>query len=358
MSPDPGKIDQPSSSTADAEPNNRSGRIEAGAAYDTVSDAEEQDERATPEARPCEWLSLPQAIGRFARHGRRTQSAMHIKPLHWYVACRLVLEGGFVPDDIMPRPPFKVTRRRKSYILEYDPSLAGFGERTILGGLKTKNVDVVVSRNGIGPVLAISCKGMTGALRNLTNRMEETIGEVTNIHITYPALVFGYLFLLLANREEGGAIEKAATVQASLVAGRKNDSVFGSGGDLVEGVLRFHYAMQEISGRRGVRDEISRYEAVSFMLVERGLGDAGQFVPTFPPSESSVHFSRFFTTLYQRYDERFIFGAPLLKQRGHTDRVAWSPASPALEPDFLRERFGGALDYEIAVDQQTPKPES
>jgi len=62
-------------------------------------------------------------------------------------------------------------RSGKAPILEFDPLLAGGGERTVLGGLKTKNVDVVVTREGIGPVLAVSCK-----VRNLTNRMEETIG--------------------------------------------------------------------------------------------------------------------------------------------------------------------------------------
>lgn len=41
----------------------------------------------------------------------------------------------------------------------------------MLGGLKT-NVDVVVNKPGLDPVLAVSCKGMTGAFRNLTNRME------------------------------------------------------------------------------------------------------------------------------------------------------------------------------------------
>ena len=43
-------------------------------------------------------------------------------------------------------------------------------------------------------------QSMNGAFRNLTNRMEETIGECTNLHITYPALVFGYLFIIRANR--------------------------------------------------------------------------------------------------------------------------------------------------------------
>ena len=53
---------------------------------------------------------------------------------------------------------------------------------------------------GLGPVVAVSCKGMTGAFRNLTNRMEETVGECTNLHIIYPALVLGYLFVVRANR--------------------------------------------------------------------------------------------------------------------------------------------------------------
>ena len=38
----------------------------------------------------------------------------------------------------------------------------------LLGGLKTKNVDVVVTKNGLGPVMAVSCKGATRAFRNLT----------------------------------------------------------------------------------------------------------------------------------------------------------------------------------------------
>src|SRR6266851_3230510 len=152
---------------------------------------------------PCQWISELEAFKRFATHADGTQSARHIKPLHWYIACRLVLEGGFDPEEITPRPPFAVTRRRgrkAGFVLSYAPHLAGTGEQVVLGGLKTKNVDVVVSKHHIGPVMAVSCKGMTKAFRNLTNRMEETIGECTNIHITYPAMVLGYFAVLRANR--------------------------------------------------------------------------------------------------------------------------------------------------------------
>ena len=77
------------------------------------------------------------------------------------------------------------------------------GERTILGGLKTKDVDVVVAKHGIGPVMAVSMKGTLNAFRNLTNRMEEAVGDCTNLHISYPALVYGFLQVMRANRERG-----------------------------------------------------------------------------------------------------------------------------------------------------------
>ena len=57
-----------------------------------------------------------------------------------------------------------------------------------------------MTKEGIGPVLAVSCKGAIGAFRNLTNRMEEAVGDCTNLHIAYPPLVCGYLFVMRANR--------------------------------------------------------------------------------------------------------------------------------------------------------------
>ena len=158
-------------------------------------------QRSFSDFRACQWVNQTEALRHFAVYGGKTQSQQHIKPLHWYVACRLVLEGGFHPDEITPHPPFVVIERGGQRLVLFDPDKATGGETTVLGGLKTKKVDIVVNKNGIGPVLAISCKGMTGAFRNLTNRMEETVGECTNLHLTYPALVFGYLFVLRANQD-------------------------------------------------------------------------------------------------------------------------------------------------------------
>lgn len=281
--------------------------------------------------RACHWLNLGEALHHFGTYAGPTQSQQHIKPLHWYVASRLVVEGGFHPDDITPRPPFRVEVRGGRNILHFDQSAATGGERTILGGLKTKNVDVVVTKDGIGPVLAVSCKGMTGAFRNLTNRMEETIGECTNLHITYPAMVFGYMFVIRANRQiEAAAAETlpAGVEPAAQLAA--NDVAMQAGGRPVETIFRFHSALRELTGRRGIRNDVSRYEAVSLAMVEPKGEHAGKVFDGFPPEDSPLRIERFFQTLYLRYEERYLFGAPDLKNV--TRRFEWDPNSPAFDP--------------------------
>lgn len=304
------------------------------------------------DAKTCQWATQSDALETFANFVGKTQSAKHIKPLHWYVANRLVVEGGFDPDDITPRPPFRVQKRSgKPPLLHFEPELARGGERSVLGGLKTKNVDVVVTREGIGPVLAVSCKGVTGAFRNLTNRMEETIGECTNLHITYPALVLGYLVLLRANRQTEIALDDAAAAgdeeegegARTLAA---NDIAMAEGGEPVASIIRFHNALRELVGRRGIRDDVSRYEAIGFGLVEMADANRGGLLDSYPDQESPLLLRRFFDTLYARYDERFVVAAPDLATV--TRRDEWDPESPGLEAlDFDYE---ARIDYASASD--------
>lgn len=289
------------------------------------------------DSRICQWTTQARALKTFGEFQGKTQSASHIKALHWYIACRLVIEGGFDPDDITPRPPFRIERRPGGApILHFASDLAGGGERTVLGGLKTKNVDVVITREGIGPVLAVSCKGVTGAFRNLTNRLEETIGECTNLHITYPALVLGYFVLLRANRQTGRALEDAE----NLVSGdggeedparalAANDIAMTEGGEPVSTIIRFHNALRELTDRRGLRDDVSRYEAIGFGLVEMAGPSKNSLFKSFPGEESPLHLERFFATLYLRYDERFVISAPDLARK--TRRAEWDAASPVRE---------------------------
>ena len=328
--------------------------------------------RSKNDASPCQWINGPQAFKAFATHEGKTQSARHIKPLHWYIACRLVLEGGFAPDDITPRPPFWIEQKRgrkgrARNLLHFDPQRGGSGEQVILGGLKTKNVDVVVNKLHVGPVLAVSCKGVTKAFRNLTNRMEETIGECTNLHITYPAMVVGYFSVLRANRTIEDALEApdldeedtvTETEPASdadvpeLPASTKgvermkaNDIAILEDGSVVEGIVRFHAALREMTSRRGLRDEISRYEAMTMALIEPRGEEAGSVLTDFPPPESPLHLTNFFRTLYQRYEERFVYGAPLLSERGVTARLEWDPESPALTREAIEAKDWPVLDF-------------
>lgn len=279
----------------------------------------------------CRWTTQTDALNAFAGFTGKIESASHIKPLHWYVASRLVVEGGFAPEDVTPTPPFRVQRRPgRPPLLIYDENAATGGERTILGGLKTKNVDVVVTRESIGPVLAVSCKGVTGAFRNLTNRMEETIGECTNLHITYPALVLGYLVLLRANRHVDSLLEEAAEAEGDPIRElAANDIAIAQGGEPVASIMRFHNALRELVGRRGIRNDVSRYEAIGFCMVEMEPASKGALLADYPEPASPLRFESFFETLYLRYDERFVTSAPDLASR--TRRLEWAAESPALK---------------------------
>ena len=262
----------------------------------------------------CEWLTLNQALEAFVLNVSGHQGQGHIRPLHHYVASRLVVEGGFHPNEITPHPPFRVAERRGRSVLEYDPSVAGSGERTVLGGLKTKAVDVVVTKAGIGPVIAISMKGTLGAFRNLTNRMEEAIGDCTNLHISYPALVYGFFQVLRATRAAAGV--------------PPNDICVVADGRAADAIVRYHGVLSRLDGWLDLRDETTKYEAVCLCLVKPDEPARGTLLANFPPVESPLAFSTFFERIYRAYDLRFVYAAPNLESI--TARHIWDEASPAL----------------------------
>jgi hypothetical protein len=195
--------------------------------------------------------------------------------------------------------------------------------------------------------------------------MEETIGECTNLHITYPAMVLGYFALMRANRTVENALEaptldaeEDASIQEESPAGSlaveplalnlatvaANDIAILSTGAPVEGIIRFHAALKEMTSRRGVRNEISRYEAMALALIEPKGEQAGAVLPVFPPSDSPLRFDRFFDTLYQRYEERFVYGAPLLA--GITRRMEWSRESPIFRREERESESWPELDFD------------
>jgi hypothetical protein len=270
----------------------------------------------------CEWRTQREAFSHFASTEEDTQSQRHIKPVHWYIACRLVLEGGFRPEEVYPRPPFSSEKN----VLVYKPELASHRELTVVGGIKTKNVDVVIDKLGVGPTIAVSCKGITGAFRNLTNRLEETIGECNNLHLGYSGLVFGYLFLARAQEK---IEETAAAIEAGMAEKQdRNDLAFTEDGDPVDSLLRFYNAMETMNRRMTRTDPDGKYESVGFGLV-RVDPDPGTLSETFPPKDSTVNLEHFFSVLYTRYEERYVIAAPSIKHR--TRRCEWDVDSPAFK---------------------------
>jgi hypothetical protein len=230
----------------------------------------------------------------------------------------LVIEGGFLPEHVQPHPPLRVEQsgsgNARRYRLVFDPAMAAGGEQTILGGLKTKNVDVVVSQRQIGPCLAVSVKGTFNAFRNLTNRMEEAAGDCTNLHMAYPALVYGFLHVMRANTP-------ADVTQP-------NDLAIAPNGSIVDSITRYHDAMARLTGRTDIRNQVSRYEAVALALVVPSGQTMGEILGLYPELHSPLHFGRFFESLYRSYDLRFVYSAPALA--GQTRRREWSSDSPIL----------------------------
>jgi hypothetical protein len=153
------------------------------------------------------------------------------------------------------------------------------------------------------------------------------IGECTNLHMTYPALVFGYMIVLRANRlgDRLASGEFAAS----------NDVAIDAEGRPSNSIQRIMAAMRGLAGRHSVRDEVSRYEAVSVALVSAAKGTVGEVSSAHPEPMSPLRLETFFQTLYRRYEERYVLGAPDLAST--TRRHEWSTASPALDHEHIAD---------------------
>jgi hypothetical protein len=283
------------------------------------------------------WNSLADALKAFAGCRQKTQSQKHIRRLHWYTACRLVIEGGFRPETITPRPPFRIREKASQHFLEYDPSVAVPGEHTIFGGLKTKDVDVVVSLPRVGPVIAVSMKGTLNAFRNLTNRMEEAAGDCTNIHLAYPGLVYAFWHIFRANVEGAAPSDTPRLFELPGGEFKASDVAVRRDGSLSNFLARYFFAMDRLNGRKDMRDDPSSYEAVGITMVNVSDVCSGGILEDHPAGNSPLRHDRMFETVYRQYDLRFVYQSPALKDI--TRRLSWHDESPALSHlkgmDFL-----------------------
>lgn len=183
--------------------------------------------------------------------------------------------------------------------------------------------------------MAISLKGTSKAFRNLTNRMEEAIGDCTNLHIMYPGLVYGFLAMIRANREGQPGVQR-------------NDVSVGTDGLVTEAISRYHDILRGLAGRQFVRNEHTRYETVAMLLVESSAHAAGEVLASFPEPDSPLLAERFFPTAYRVYDMRYPYMATRLSA---ARRVEWSLESPALGD--LREAFGEDVGASLGYSPRT-----
>lgn len=273
---------------------------------------------------PLECGRIGECLRVFAAAGD-TQSGEHIKPFHKYIANRLVIEGGFLPDEITPHPPIRCDIAGGRHRLILDPTAATRSELVVLGGMKTKKIDIVVEKKGVGPVLAVSVKGTSKAYRNLMNRMEEAIGDSTNLHVMYPGLVYGFLHLFRANRGATGT--------------ERNDVGITRSGEVAQGIQRYYSALCEMTGRRFVRNDFTRYESVAIVMVESNTDNMGEVYPAWPPADSPLNVGCFFKRIYEVYHLRFPLRADTVKS---LNRVEWQRNSPLLEQ--IEEETGLPID--------------
>ncbi len=267
-----------------------------------------------------------------------TQSGEHIKPLHAYCATRLVLEGGFSPEHIFPATPFKgVKINNSTHELGFSDKTLKRSEHRVLGGIKYKAVDVTTVIPGIGPALGISAKSTGNAFRNLTNRMEEALGECTNVHLMYPGFVFGFLHLIRFRKE--------SEVKSS------NDASFDENNDPLPAIRRYHEVLTALAGRHAITDPGMRYESVG-LLVYRCSGEKAEIWKDYPPKESPVHFSNFFQRLYDLYDLRYAYPDP----DSSNIRKGWQPMTAAI-PTKYDVKIGFPWELRLAASSHEAQAE-
>jgi hypothetical protein len=249
----------------------------------------------------------------------KTQSGKHMKPLNRHLANRLVIEGGFPPEWVHPRPGMssKLETNRRYFL---QPGKQDDSERQVLGGIKYKNVDISTFAPGIGPAICLSTKATTVSFRNLTNRMEEALGECVNIHMMYPGALLGFLHCIRFARPDQ-------------VADTRNAS-FTIDNFPIKGIVRYHDVLATLSGRNLISDPPMLYEAVA-MLVYQEVGDKMVIWNDYPPEHSPVHYKHFFERLYKLYDIRFSYPNP----RAHNTRKEWTLKDLSLKDVYDESTF-------------------
>jgi hypothetical protein len=226
--------------------------------------------------------------------------------------------------------------RSGAHHLLFEPGAESNREHIVLGALKSKRIDIVVAKSVVGPVLAISVKGTSKAFRNLVNRTEEAIGDCANIHLMCPGLVYGFVHFLKGTDPSDPSVGP-------------NDVSLDPEGNVLPAIDAYARILQGLAGRKLLRDEYSRYEAIAIAILSSQRSKHGDvLLAGFPPGDSPLSLASFFASLYQTYDFRFpyTYTDPALR---HLARAEWHPDSPAIRRAVGPRGPGLMLDYEPRV---------
>ncbi len=101
---------------------------------------------------------------------------------------------------------------------------------------------------------------------------------------------------------------------------------------MVESIVRYHDVLLGLAGRDGVRNDISRYEALALAMVDP---ESRAVLADWPSPRSALRMEKFMDAIYRAYDQRYVYSAPKLAKR--TARLTWRADSPALEETVAGE---------------------
>jgi hypothetical protein len=110
---------------------------------------------------------------------------------------------------------------------------------------------------------------------------------------------------------------------------RRSDLALKEDGQVQPCVIRYRQALSGLTGRNGIRDDVSKYEAVALTLVNVDQDNFGTVNSDYPPHGDPLCFDQFLRTIYTQYDLRFVYQAPDLVSR--TYRTGWDDSSLALQ---------------------------
>jgi hypothetical protein len=164
------------------------------------------------------------------------------------------------------------------------PEAGGPGELEFQGGLGSKRVDVSVSDQKHGLLLAVSVKGINfpDYGKNLKNRFADLCTEAISLHMRFPYACVGGLFVMPAAADADGSRQRKLST-----------------------FRRAMRLMATVSGRETYSDVNEKFERVVMMLYQPVAPDVEPWVRLFDAlTEQEMSEEAYFTGLREQYNRR------------------------------------------------------